>query len=101
MGEVRFDFLVQFFVDPARTPIDGAYAWPEAVAPMVKLGELIIPQGGPTPDAAELEARVNALGFNPWHALAAHRPVGNIQRVRGAVYQASARHRGGEPDPQL
>lgn len=91
-GEVRFDFLVQFWRDPQRTPIDGAYAWPEAVAPLVKLGELIIPQGPPPPEA--LETQVDAMAFNPWHALAAHRPVGNIQRVRGAVYQASARHRG-------
>jgi Dyp-type peroxidase family len=97
-GEVRFDFLVQFFVDPVRTPIDGAYAWPETVAPLVKLAELTIPQGAPPPD--ELESMVNALGFNPWHALVAHRPVGNIQRVRGAVYQASTRHRGAESDPR-
>ncbi len=94
---MRFDFLAQFFVDPQRTPIDGAYGWPETVAPLVKLGELIVPQGAPPPET--LEAMVNALGFNPWHALVAHRPVGNIQRVRGAVYQASARHRGARVDP--
>lgn len=96
-GEVRFDFLAHFFVDPQRTPIDGGYAWPEAVAPLIKLAELIIPHGPPAPEA--LEAQVNALAFNPWHALAAHRPVGNIQRVRGAVYQASARHRGAQGKP--
>ena len=96
-GEVRFDFLAQFFVDAQCTPIDGAYAWPDAVAPLVKLGELIIPQGEPAP--AALEEWVNRQGFNPWHALVAHRPLGNIQRVRGAVYQASARHRGAVVDP--
>jgi hypothetical protein len=97
IGEVRFDFMAQFWRDAHSTPIDGAYAWPESVAPMVKLAELIIPQGAPTPET--LEAEINALAFNPWHALVAHRPVGNIQRVRGAVYQASARHRGAESDP--
>ncbi len=95
--EVRFDFLAQFFVDPQRTPIDGAFAWPEAVAPSIKLAELIIPQGNPPPEAFEI--MINKLAFNPWHALVAHRPVGNIQRVRGAVYQASARHRGALSDP--
>ncbi len=95
--EVRFDFFAQFWCDPQQTPIDGAYAWPESVAPLVKLAELTIPQGEPVPEA--LETAVNALGFNPWHALVAHRPVGNIQRVRGAVYQASARHRGANSEP--
>lgn len=33
------------------------------------------------------------MQFNPWHCIAAHRPLGAIQRVRRAVYAASARFR--------
>jgi len=31
--------------------------------------------------------------FSPWHGLAAHQPLGAINRVRKAVYEASARFR--------
>jgi hypothetical protein len=33
------------------------------------------------------------MSFSAWHALAAHRPVGGIMRVRQAVYAAAARFR--------
>ena len=33
------------------------------------------------------------LSFSPWHALAAHRPLGNINRARFQAYQMSARFR--------
>jgi hypothetical protein len=33
------------------------------------------------------------MQFNPWHALAAHRPLGSIMRVRKAVYAMSKRFR--------
>jgi hypothetical protein len=97
---LRFDFTVQFFTDPARTPIDGAYAWKEADAPSVKLAELTIPPTDiDTPEAHRQERRINALSFNPWHAIAAHRPIGNIQRARRIIYQASARNWGRDADP--
>jgi hypothetical protein len=33
------------------------------------------------------------MSFSPWHALAAHRPLGAIMRVRKQVYEAAARFR--------
>jgi hypothetical protein len=33
------------------------------------------------------------LRFNPWHALAEHRPLGSSNRVRGRVYLEMARLR--------
>jgi hypothetical protein len=33
------------------------------------------------------------LSFNPWHSLAAHRPLGNIMRARFKAYQASSHFR--------
>jgi hypothetical protein len=35
----------------------------------------------------------DGMQFNPWHALAAHRPLGSIMRVRKAVYAMSKRFR--------
>jgi hypothetical protein len=98
--DLRFDFLVQFYVDPAKTPIDGAYAWKPEDAPLVKLAELTIPRCDmDTPEAKRDENDLNSLSFNPWHAIAEHRPLGNIQRARGMVYQASAKYRGRDTDP--
>jgi hypothetical protein len=42
----------------------------------------------------ELVRRIDeGMQFNPWHALAAHRPLGSIMRVRKAVYAMSKRFR--------
>jgi hypothetical protein len=32
------------------------------------------------------DRRWRRLAFNPWHALAEHRPMGGINRLRKAVY---------------
>ena len=99
-GELRFDFMVQFYVDPVKTPIDGAYAWKPEDAPFVKLAELAIPRCDIDSYEAKREERhLNGLSFNPWHAIAEHRPIGNIQRARGMIYQTSAKYWGRDMDP--
>ena len=37
----------------------------------------------------------NPLSFNPWHALAEHRPLGGMNRLRKVAYAASIGKRGG------
>lgn len=99
-GDIRFDFMAQFYVDAEKTPIEGAFEWKLADAPFVKLAELIIQRRDLDSQQAKLEDRyVDSLAFNPWHALEAHRPLGDIQRARGVVYQASARNWGHAPEP--
>ena len=39
----------------------------------------------------------DGMQFNPWHALAAHRPLGSIMRVRKAAYAMSKRFPIAEP----
>lgn len=100
-GDIGFDLYLQFFVDDARTPIDGGYAWNITVAPMVKVAELVVARCDlDSALATASEAEVNRLAFNPWHATAAHQPVGNIQRVRGLIYQKSAALRSAAADPR-
>lgn len=94
-GNVVFDFLVQFYADPRSTPIDGATAWSASAAPYVKFGELTIERADladPTTHAAE--STLDGAAFSVWHGIAAHRPIGNVQRTRRAVYPSSARYRG-------
>ncbi|MBO0759118.1 MAG: catalase, partial [Bradyrhizobiaceae bacterium] len=43
--------------------------------------------------ADRIELMDERMSFSPWHALAAHRPLGGIMRVRQAVYAAGTRFR--------
>jgi hypothetical protein len=58
----------------------------------------------PTQDLLEAKGqatrdRVDTLAFNPWHAPARFRPLGNRNRARRVVYPASARQwQDGKPD---
>ncbi|MEA1648493.1 hypothetical protein UAJ10_05640 [Nitrospirillum sp. BR 11164] len=80
---------LQPFVDEEQTPIeDGAIEWREAVTPSIDIATLVIP-GRPGLDT-EAAARVDGLAFNPWNAPESFRPLGNLNRARGAVYSASA-----------
>lgn len=100
-GDIGFDLYLQFHVDDVRTPVDGGYAWDTGVAPMVKVAELVVKACDLDGAAAQAsEAEVNRLAFNPWHGIAAHQPVGNIQRVRGLIYQKSAALRSAAADPR-
>jgi hypothetical protein len=92
-GTVEFDFMVQVRGGGDDLGIENAStAWDEKAHPFVNVARLTIaaPQDI---DAAEHRARCERLFFTPWHSLAAHRPIGSINRLRRAVYEASARHR--------
>lgn len=99
-GDLGWDFLAQFHVDPMKTPIEGAYAWKRADAPLVKLAELTVARRDLDSAEARREERlVDGLSFNPWHAIAEHRPLGEIQRARRVIYQGSARYSGRDTEP--
>jgi hypothetical protein len=92
---------LQKFVSEELTPIeDGAVEWKEHDSPFLRVAALTIPaqdlldaKGQATRD------KVDALAFNPWHAPAQFRPLGNLNRARRVVYPASARQwQDGEPD---
>jgi hypothetical protein len=44
-------------------------------------------------DSREQNLFCDNLSFNPWHALAAHRPIGGINRLRKSVYEAVSAYR--------
>lgn len=89
--EATFDVLVQFQADGTRTPIeDASIEWKENLSPFRKVAELRIPPqrvGEADADACE------ALEFNPWHCLAAHQPLGNMNRARREIYRSMAEFR--------
>ncbi|WP_315760316.1 catalase family protein [Sphingomonas sp. Y38-1Y] len=86
--ELRF----QLCTDTDAMPIeDASVEWDEAASPYRTVALLeVAPQAGWGPDA---EAIDEALSFAPWHGLAAHRPLGNINRARKDPYKSSADRR--------
>ncbi|MEO0560697.1 MAG: catalase [Chloroflexota bacterium] len=94
-GDLTFAFQLQFFVDETNTPIENASVdWAEAVAPYVTVAHLTVPQSAlaQSEDQA-FAAQIEQEAFDPWRALAEHRPLGSIMRVRKAVYYPSVQGR--------
>jgi hypothetical protein len=74
---------------------DACVDWDEEKHPFVTLARIAIPpQDCTTTERKELCER---LGFSPWHGLLEHRPLGGINRLRRAVYEASVRARAVSP----
>lgn len=94
-GPLQFRLQLQFFVDEARTPIeDASVDWPEDVAPYVTVGVLTLPpQDALAADGQARAAAIEAAAFDPWAALMAHRPLGEVMRARKAVYFESQQGR--------
>lgn len=91
-GPLEYTLQLQFYVDEARTPIeDASVDWPEAVAPYVSVARLVV--SAPAHDDSALQQQVENAVFDPWAALAAHRPLGEVMRARKVVYYESQQQR--------
>lgn len=82
-----FEFGVQLRNNATSMPIeDPTVLWDEATSPFVPVADIRIPRQ--QFDTPVQQFYCENLSFTPWHALPAHEPVGGINRVRRAVYQA-------------
>jgi hypothetical protein len=99
---VVYDLRAQLFVDERSTPIeDPSVEWTESLAPPRKIAELVLPAQDPSSvHGRRLAAFVERLSFDPWHAPAEFRPLGELMRARRAAYHLSTKERraAGEPD---
>ena len=88
-----WDIQVQLCTNLETMPIeDASVTWPETESPYLSVARLHMPaQDAWRADRIELVDE--RMSFSAWHALAAHRPLGGIMRVRQAVYAAAARFR--------
>lgn len=88
-GPLVHEVQAQFFTDEASTPIeDASVNWD---SPYVPVARLTIPPQAPDP---LLAARAETSRFDPWNALAEHRPLGEVMRARKVAYRASQLGRG-------
>jgi catalase len=91
-SDASFDFMVQFQTDPRTQPIeDATVEWKERESPYVAVARIRIPRQ--IVDQAETQAQCESMAFNPWHALPAHRPLGNMNRARKDIYKAMSAFR--------
>jgi hypothetical protein len=89
----EWELRVQLCVDLERMPVeDASVEWPQDLSPFVPVARITIgPQAGWSDELArEID---DGMAFNPWHALAAHRPLGQVMRARKAAYAASSNYR--------
>ena len=89
-----WEFRVQLCRDLARQPVeDPTVEWREDEAPFQRVATITVrPQD--SWDAARVNAVDERMRFGVWTGLAAHRPLGNINRARDAPYRHSADFRG-------
>ena len=91
--DAEWELRVQLRTDDATMPLENAaVVWPEAKSPYVTVARVSVPR-----QPAWSEARAgqvdDALAFSPWNCLAAHEPLGSINRARRDTYVQSAAFR--------
>ncbi len=72
---------------------DATTRWPTEDANYEQVARITVP-APQQPDDPDVVAQCEAMAFSPWQSLAAHRPLGGINRLRQQVYIESASHRG-------
>ena len=88
-----WDLRVQLRTNARTMPVeDASVPWPETESPYRTVARLTVE---PQPAWSEARARQadDGLSFSPWHGIAAHKPLGSINRARREVYAMSAAFR--------
>jgi hypothetical protein len=70
---------------------DPSVEWDEAISPYETVASIQLP--AQDFDSTEQNRFCDNLSFNPWHSLPEHRPVGGLNRLRKAVYEAVSVYR--------
>ena len=100
MGEVLieqdsvWELRVQLCTDLEKMPVeDASIVWDEKVSPYVAVARLTVPaQLGWEHGVSEHQEQ--AVAYSPWRGLAAHQPIGGVNRARKPTYERSVQFRG-------
>ena len=100
MGEVLieqdsvWELRVQLCTDLKKMPVeDTSVVWDEKESPYVAVARLTVPaQLGWERGLSEHQEQ--AVAYSPWHGLAAHQPIGGVNRARKPTYERSVQFRG-------
>lgn len=84
-----WELRVQLCRDLDTMPVeDASVEWPQEHSPYLPVATLKVAAHAPmTSEARHREE--DALFFSPWHGLAAHQPLGSVNRARRSAYRQS------------
>jgi hypothetical protein len=89
-----WEFRVQLCMNLEKMPIeDATVVWDEEASPFVTVATLDVPPQLAWQDGISQKTE-DELSFSPWHGLAAHQPLGGVNRARNDTYKFSADYRG-------
>jgi hypothetical protein len=89
----EWELCVQLCTDIGEMPIeDASVVWDEKLSPYVPVARIVMGAQASWSDARARSIDAG-LAFNPWHGIAAHRPLGGVMRVRRGAYLAAQRFR--------
>ena len=88
-----WELQVQLRTDAHKMPVeDASKIWDEEISPYVTVGRVTV-----GPQTAWSEARSQAvdqgMAFSVWNGLAAHQPIGGVNRTRKLAYEMGRRFR--------
>ena len=92
-NEAVWELRAQLCRDLETMPVeDASVEWPQDHSPYLPVARLTVAAHPPQlPQARQREE--DALFFSPWHGLAAHQPLGSVNRARRSAYDMSGRAR--------
>jgi hypothetical protein len=97
-GPIVWDFRLQFYSDAASTPLeDHDQEWQ---GDWLTIGTLTLAQQDVSSERGrKISAFIEQASFDPWHALAEHKPLGNMMRARNHAYRLSTQERKAASEP--
>ena len=89
-----WELRAQLCTDLEKMPVeDTSVVWDEEESPYVVVARLTVPaQLGWERGLSEHQEQ--AVAYSPWHGLAAHQPIGGVNRARKPTYERSVQFRG-------
>lgn len=91
--ETVFDVRVQLRTNADTMPVeDASVDWPQDESPYRSVATVRLPPQQPYSNARRVFAD-DRLAFRPWHGLAAHRPLGSVNRLRRQAYEELGKQR--------
>ena len=89
-----WELRVQLCTDLETMPVeDSSVVWDEKQSPYVAVGRITVPaQAGWERGLSEQQEQ--SVAYSPWHGLAAHQPIGGVNRARKPTYEKSVQFRG-------
>ncbi len=89
----EWELRIQLCTNLDKMPIeDIAVVWSEEESPYIPVARIAVtPQDAWEPTSVrELD---DGMSYSPWHGIAAHRPLGSVQRARKMAYEHGAQFR--------